>query len=181
MNALPSLATLSFEAIYEHQFDFVWAMTRRFGVPPEALDDVVQEVFMVVHAKLDTLTSPEALRSWLYGIVRRTASGYRRKQRFDRAPSVIAVEDIPNLEAGLSPADLAEQNAEVRQLWALLAEIEPKKREVLVMAELEEFTCPEIAQALNIPINTAYSRLRHAREAFEAALARHKLRKVRPA
>jgi RNA polymerase sigma-70 factor (ECF subfamily) len=178
LNAAEPHALPSFEAVYEQHFDFVWAMTRRFGVAPEAMDDVVQEVFLVVNAKLSTLVRPEALRSWLYSIVRRTASGHRRKLAPHRIASSLGVEDLADDEGVLSPADLAEQNEQVRRLWTLLEELDPPKRELFIMAELEEFTCPEIAEALNIPLNTAYSRLRHAREAFEAALARQKARKV---
>lgn len=170
-------AVLSFDAIYERHFDFVWSMTRRFGVPSEAMDDVVQEVFMVVHSKLNTLERPDAVRSWLYGIVRRTASGHRRKRLNDRSTTAVPVDEMPDTVGVLSPADLAEQSDRVRRLWTLLEGIEPVKREVFIMAELEEFTCPEIAESLNIPLNTAYSRLRHAREAFEAALARHNARR----
>ncbi len=45
---------LSFQIVYERHFDFVWLMTRRFAVPSEAIDDVVQEVFIVVHRRLAT-------------------------------------------------------------------------------------------------------------------------------
>jgi RNA polymerase sigma-70 factor, ECF subfamily len=170
------ISVLSFETVYERYFDFVWAMARRFGIASDAMDDVVQEVFMVVHAKLHTLERPESARSWLYGIVRRVASGHRRKRGGDKFESGVAVEELPGLDGLTSPANLAEQNDRVRRLWSLLATIEPAKREVFVMAELEEFTCPEIAEALELPLNTVYSRLRYAREAFETALARHKLR-----
>lgn len=178
MNASREKAeVLSFETVYEQHFDFVWAMTRRFGVPAETMDDVVQEVFMVVHKKLHTLESPEALRSWLYGIVRRRASGHHRQSWTQKTTGALEVDDMPDVDGAQSPADLAEQSDNVRKLWALLDSIDPPKREVFIMAELQELTCPEIAQALNIPLNTAYSRLRHAREAFEAALARHKAKR----
>lgn len=163
---------LTFQAVYEKHFDFVWAMTRRFGIPAESMDDVVQEVFMVVHAKLHTLHSPESARSWLYGITRRTASGHRRKLTGDRFATGVAVDELAALDGLFSPADIAEQNDRVRHLRTLLQNIEPTKREVFVMAELEGFTCPEIAEALEVPLNTVYSRLRHAREAFENALTR---------
>jgi RNA polymerase sigma-70 factor (ECF subfamily) len=158
----------SFEEVYERYFDFVWSMTRRFGVPPAQLDDVVQEVFIVVHGKLHTVRQPESLRSWLYGIARRTALHQRREQGAE----------MTELDETLvaSATDQVEQNARVRRLWALLAQLEPVKREVFIMAELEEFTCPEIAEALEIPLNTAYSRLRAAKEAFEAALLREDIR-----
>jgi RNA polymerase sigma-70 factor, ECF subfamily len=166
---------LSFEAIYEKHFEFVWLMTRRFGVPPEATDDIVQEVFMVVHRKLATLQTPSAIRSWLYSIVRRCASGHHRRLRAVKH-SDADVDQMPDIASRESPADLAERSDNVRQLWQLLDSLEAPKREIFIMAELGELSCPEIAEALDIPLNTAYSRLRHAREAFEAALARHRAR-----
>jgi len=48
-----------------------------------------------------------------------------------------------------------------------------------LMVELDELTVPEIAEILEIPLNTAYSRLRVARQAFEDALARHSARFAR--
>ena len=45
------------------------------------MDDLVQEVFIVIHAKLDSLEKPEALRSFIYGVVRRTVSTHRRARR----------------------------------------------------------------------------------------------------
>ncbi len=53
----------------------------------------------------------------------------------------------------------------------MLGEIEPPKREVLILVEVDGMTVPEVSEALEIPLNTAYSRLRAARLAFEAALA----------
>lgn len=166
---------LSFELVYDQYFEFVWAMTRRFGVPPEALDDIVQEVFVVVHRKLGTLAAPSAIRSWLYSIVRRCASAHHRRSRALQHGDADAHE-LSDLMNGESPADLAERSDNVRQLWELIDSIDASKREVFIMAELGELSCPEIAAALDIPINTAYSRLRHAREAFDAALARHRAR-----
>src|SRR5271166_6630813 len=70
----------SFRSIYDDYFDFVWTCTRRLGVPVDAVDDVVQEVFLVVHGRLKTLERPASLRSWLYGVVRRTVSTYHRSR-----------------------------------------------------------------------------------------------------
>jgi RNA polymerase sigma-70 factor (ECF subfamily) len=71
-----------------------------------------------------------------------------------------------------SPLDLAVLSDEVQQLWRLLGELDLPKREVLVLAELEEMTVPEIAEAVGIPLNTAYSRLRTARLEFNEAFGR---------
>lgn len=143
---------------------------------PASADDVVQEVFIVIHSRLHTLEQPEALRSWIYGIVRRTVSGHHRAQRARDASGVgFALEpDVASMQP--TPADLAEQSDQVKLLWSLLGELDPPKREVFVLAEIEEFTAPEIAKILEIPLNTAYSRLRAARQAFEEAVARRKAR-----
>ena len=59
----------TFQAIYRQYFDFVWSSARHLGAARDAIDDVVQDVFVVIHSKLATLRCPEALRSWIYGIV----------------------------------------------------------------------------------------------------------------
>jgi RNA polymerase sigma-70 factor (ECF subfamily) len=140
------------------------------------MDDLVQDVFIVIHAKLDTLERPEALRSWVYSIVRRTASTYRRAQRTHGPPRSDAefVRDVPSPDP--TPLERTERNAELRLLASLLDELEEPKREIFGLVELDCLSVPEAAEALEIPLNTAYSRLRAARLAFEAALVRHEAR-----
>jgi RNA polymerase sigma-70 factor, ECF subfamily len=177
----PSPSTLrpdvsSIESIYKKYFDFVWSTARRLGVSPAAADDVVQEVFIVIHSRLDTLEDPRALRSWIYGITRRTVSSHHRSRSVRvAAGEKLAVEADTQLPPQ-TPCDLAQQNDKVRLLWDLLEELEESKREVFVMAELDELSVPEIAESLAVPLNTAYSRLRAARQAFEVALARRSTR-----
>lgn len=168
---------VSFESIYREYFQFVWSSVRRLGVHPAATDDVVQEVFVVIHARLHTLERPEALRSWIYGIVRRTVSGHHRSRRVKEASGAALALEPDSHPRQPTPADLAEQNDQVKLLWSVLDELDEAKREVFVMAELDELTGPEIAEVLEIPLNTAYSRLRAARQAFEEALMRRSVRR----
>jgi RNA polymerase sigma-70 factor (ECF subfamily) len=163
----------SFRSVYETYFDFVWSCTRRLGVPPEAIDDVVQEIFIVVHGRLSTLKQPESLRSWVYGVVRRTVSSYHRARhvRTSRETPEPAVDESTSFQP--SPLDLAVLSDDLKLLWRLLGELDGAKREVLELAELDEMTVPEIALALGIPVNTAYSRLRAARHDFNLAFARY--------
>jgi RNA polymerase sigma-70 factor (ECF subfamily) len=163
----------SFRNVYDNYFHFVWTCARRMGVSQDAIDDVVQEIFLVVHARLQTVERPASLRSWLYGVVRRTVSTYHRgrQARTAREFARPALGDIasPMLP---SPLDLAVLSDEVNLLWRLLGGLDVRKREVLVLAELEQMTVPEIAEAVGIPLNTAYSRLRAARQEFNEALLR---------
>jgi RNA polymerase sigma-70 factor, ECF subfamily len=163
----------SFDSVYARYFDFVWSSALRLGTTPSAIDDVVQEIFMVIHGKLSTLKQPSSLRSWIYGIVRRTVSDHRRALKTRAGASgALAIHAELEQPPTRTPLDLKEQSDRVKLLWDLLEELSWPKREVFMLAELEEMTAPEIAEALDIPLNTAYSRLRAARVAFEAALAR---------
>ncbi len=165
---------LSFRAVYATHFAFVWGCTRRLGVPEEAADDVVQEIFLVVHARLWTLEHPKSLRSWLYSVVRRTVSTYRRARHARASRESSARTALELLSSGVqqpSPLDLALLGDEVQLLWTLLGRLTPSKREILVLAELDEMTVPEIAEAIGIPLNTAYSRLRLARQEFNQMYA----------
>jgi RNA polymerase sigma-70 factor (ECF subfamily) len=160
-----------FDQIYHEYFDFVWRCTRSFGVPEEAMDDVVQEIFIVVQKRLHTLEKGQALRSWIYGIVRRSVSTSRRSRRTRDAHS--AAEAASAAASGPSPLEAAEQAERLRILSVVLERLDKAKREVFVLAEIAELSVPEIADTLGIPVNTAYSRLRAARQAFDAALTRH--------
>jgi len=162
-----------FSKIYAQYFNFVWSSARRLGVEPAAIDDLVQEIFIVIHARVETLERPEALRSWIYGVVRRTVSTYHRTRRARGAIGLTAAAEEEIVSYAPTPLEQTEQNADLVLLQTLLAELDEPKREVFSLVELEELTVPEVADALEIPLNTAYSRLRAARQAFEAALARH--------
>jgi RNA polymerase sigma-70 factor (ECF subfamily) len=163
----------AFPVIYKQYFDFVWSSARHLGAAIDAIDDVVQDVFIVIHGRLSSLQNPQALRSWIYGIVRRTVSDHRRSRRSrDAAGARLGAEATSTGAAQPSPLELTERNAELALLESILAELDQPKREVFVMVEVLEMTVPEVALALEIPLNTAYSRLRLARKLFDEALAR---------
>jgi len=168
-----------FRFVYESYFAFVWRSARRLGVGAHAIDDVVQEVFITIHARLHTLIDPSALRSWIYGVVRRIAATHLRQHRA-RAEAPLKAEDLTSaLSLGPTPLDVAELTDRVKLLWSLLEELDDLKREVFVLVEVEEMAMPEVAQALDIPLGTVYSRVRAARIAFEAALVRRGARSKR--
>jgi RNA polymerase sigma-70 factor, ECF subfamily len=173
------LALPPFNAIYRQYFGFVWATTKRLGVRPELMDDVVQEVFIVIHSKVHTLEKPEALRSWIYGVVRRTVSDHHSSQRSKPLGFPLEGALEARLSDGTTPLHATERADRLALLSTLLDELGETKREVFVLAEIHEMTAPEVAEALGIPLNTAYSRLRAARLEFEEALARHTARQER--
>jgi RNA polymerase sigma-70 factor (ECF subfamily) len=163
----------SFAEVYESSFDFVWRSARRLGVKQTHVDDVVQEVFMVVHRRLGEFEGRSSLKTWLFGITRRVVGGHRRTAR--RKPT----EPLGERELTASDNDPEQRCAALQGqalLHALLDELDTEKREVFVLSELEEMSGPEIALALDLNLNTMHARLRAARRDFEQALARHNAR-----
>jgi len=174
LGTLPA-AVPPFHTVYAKYFDFVWATARRLGVDSAAIDDVVQEIFIAVHGSISTLQRPDALKSWVYSVARRTISNHHRAVRARGGKGSTVVDH--ELESHQpTPFEVTQKNADLQLLANLLAELDEPKREVFALVELEEMTVPEVAEALEIPVNTAYSRLRAARLAFEAAVARHDAR-----
>jgi RNA polymerase sigma-70 factor, ECF subfamily len=156
--------------LYRAHFQYIWRGLRRLGVHPSSLDDAVQEVFLVAHRKLAEFEGRSSERVWLFGIALRIAREHRRRDgrlRFDEdaVASVAAVEH-----------DAVSLRSRLRLLDELLATLSDEQREVFVMTEVEGFTAPELASALQVNLNTVYSRLRLARARFAQALARHRHR-----
>jgi len=169
-----------FEAIYEEHFDLVFRNIRRLGVPEALVDDAVQEVFLVVYRRLGQFEGRSSLKTWIFSIVMRVASDHRRSIR-RKSPHVqnpemaVDAEDIAD-ERSESPHDRMERREGVELLHRLLDELDDDKRIVLVLAELEALTVPEIADTLGENVNTIYARLRAARRDFEQAVARERAR-----
>jgi RNA polymerase sigma-70 factor (ECF subfamily) len=174
---MSALAVPNLKTIYKEYFPFVWWSARHLGAASDAVDDVVQDVFIVIHNRLATLQRPEALRSWIYGIVRRTVSDYRRSKRTRDAAGAKLSTELKSVRVSQpSPLEIAERNSDLELLESVLAELDEAKREIFVMVEVLEMTVPEVVQVLEIPLNTAYSRLRLARQDFEETLAQHEAR-----
>jgi RNA polymerase sigma-70 factor (ECF subfamily) len=167
----PARTWADFETIYREHFRFVWRTVRRLGIEGALVDDVVQEVFVVVHRRLGDFEGRSAAKTWLYGIVRRVVADHRRTMRrkpLGTAPEGEGLDAASTPETG--PEASAEQAERVRLLHQLLSQLDEAKREVFILAELEGLTLAEIAEALGVNANTVASRLRVARREFEAAL-----------
>ena len=163
---------LDFDAVYAEHFAFVWRNLRRLGVREGSLRDAAQDVFLVVHRRLSDFEGRGTVQSFLYSIVRRVAADHRR--RLSRK----ALRDADDLETvadarSVGPEQEAVRGEALRLLLHLLERLDPDKREVLILAELEAMTIPEIAAALESNVNTIYSRLRAARKLMREGYERH--------
>ena len=162
----------NFEAVYAEHFPFVWRCLRALGVPSSGLDDGAQDVFLVVFRRLPTFQGQATLRSWLYGIVRNVASNHRRSRRRKGLPQPLPASEP--VHPGPGPVERAQEREAAAFIEGFLRGLRERKRDVFILAVLEEMSIPEVAAALSVPLNTAYTRLRSVRADFQRALSRHR-------
>lgn len=163
-------ATLDVRSVHHEHAEFVWLTLQRLGVRDADIEDVLQEVFVVVHKRLHTFDASARMSTWLFGICLRVAASYRRRAHRRRE----TVSDLSGDAAcaGPSPEEAAATLQARGRLRAILDGMDLDKRAIFVMYELDELSCDAIAEVLSIPVGTVHSRLHAARKAFARSLAR---------
>lgn len=166
--------TLSFGQVYEEQLDFVWRSARRLGVEDASVDDVVQQVFLVVHRRLAEFEGRSSTKTWLFSIllfaVREHKRTLRRKSPH-RDGAAMDPDTLVDTQVANNPERALERAEASRMIDELLEALDGDKRVVFVMAELEQMSAAEISQATGLDPKAVYSRLRAARTDFERAAA----------
>jgi len=172
-NGATAPGTVDFQSLYKQEFGYAWTTLRRLGVRESDLADLAHDFFIVVFRHLGDYDRARPVKPWLFGIAFRVVSDYRRSARFARE----RLGDPPEVVDRTAPADeqIAERQAREAVVRAL-EELDLDRRAVLVMHDLDGHPVPEIAAALTIPLATAYSRLRLAREDLGAAVKRMRAR-----
>ena len=172
-----SVETADFRALYDELCPLVWRWVARLGIPGHAIEDVVQETFLTIYAKLDAFEGRAALTTWAFAVTIRVTRNYRRRRSAGPVGDEADDEVLDGLPAQAAhPETSAEQTEALTLLQRILNELDVEKREVFVLAELEQLSAPEIATILEISTNTVASRLRAAREEVRAAWDRAKAR-----
>jgi RNA polymerase sigma-70 factor (ECF subfamily) len=162
---------VSFREIHDTYYGFVWRYAANRGVPRMAVDDAVQEVFVVVHGRLASFEGRSSLKTWIAGIAHNVVRGYLRKAGNRPAGDCLADEDQLRDE-GVSPAEALERKAALEILDGLLDKMSDIQREVFILNELEQLSSVEIAEALGVNENTVRTRLLAARKVFNSGVTR---------
>ena len=155
----------TFQEIFSDNVDFVLRTVQRLGVRPADVEDVAQQVFVVVHRKLSRFDGRCKVRTWLFAIARRTVADYRKRSHRRHEVTISRPPDPPDRP---TQADRLELDQAREILEAALEELDDEKRSVFILYELEELPMAEIAEAIGVPLQTAYSRLYAARERVRA-------------
>lgn len=158
-----------FTALFEANLAYVWSSLRRLGVHERDLEDVAHEVFLKVYSELDRYDRQRPIKPWLFAFAFRHASDYRKLARHKTA---LYGDDDPSVEPKGDASEQLAQRERESLVHRALECLDIDKRAVFVLAELDECPMPEVAEALEIPLNTGYSRLRVARQELTAAVRR---------
>jgi RNA polymerase sigma factor (sigma-70 family) len=152
---------------FESEFDYVYRALKRHGVNPADAEDLAQEVFLVMWRRWADYDAERPLRPWLAGIAFKVAHDYRRRSGREVPGGLVDAED----QAPGAEEHLATSRARTLVLRAL-SSLPEKQRTLIVMHDLDGASMREIADILSVPLFTAYSRLRSARQAFAKAVRR---------
>lgn len=163
----PWAGPLDFASIYDAFFHEACRWARALGVNDGEVEDVAQEVFVAVQRRLPEFKN-ENLAGWLYRITVRAARDHRQRAWFRHLVGLRRPDDLEAYERKAPGA--ADQLADLRLLHRLLEGMSEKKRVTLVLYELEGYTGEEIAALHDVPIDTVWSRLRHARNEMKERL-----------
>jgi RNA polymerase sigma-70 factor, ECF subfamily len=165
--------TLDFRSVFEETFDYVWHTLRRLGVRERDLEDIAHEVFLSVHRNLDRYDRERPIRPWLFAFAVRAAADYRRLARH----RVELREDTSDLaDPGPTPHERAVAREQLDLVALALDALDFDRRVLFVLHQIDGVPVNQCARILGIPINTAHSRLRLARDDFERAVRRLRAR-----
>jgi RNA polymerase sigma-70 factor (ECF subfamily) len=172
-------AELEFSRLYDEWFERVVVWLGSLGAPRSDVEDLAQEVFIVVRRRLPEFDRRN-VPGWLFQIARRQVLRHKRLVWVKRVLS-FGSEPAPSLGASTDPDPLESlESREQRQLVEqVLSQLSEKRRVVFALFEIEGQTGEEIAALLDVPVNTVWTRLYHARRDFHRALAAHQA-KERP-
>ncbi len=136
---------------------------------------------MIVHKRLHTYSPEAKLTAWLYGICLRSVArhrrrAFRRRERVDGVQADIARPGVENWHAQTeAPDERLRRQERQATLNALLDTLDPDHRVVVVMFEVEDQSCAEIAELIGVPVGTVHSRLHTARRKLAHAAERRRL------
>jgi RNA polymerase sigma-70 factor (ECF subfamily) len=157
------------DELYREHAEFVWRTLQRMGVAPADLEDLMHEVFVVVHRRIAEFRGESRVTTWLFSICLRVAKRHRRRPWF-RRERPLAPGDDPITER--TPEASYDEHQRLAQLERALASLNTEQRAVFVLFEIENEPCDRIATVMGVPVGTVYSRLHAARKRFARGLSR---------
>jgi RNA polymerase sigma-70 factor (ECF subfamily) len=158
-------------ALYVQHHAVLLAAVRRLTWPGCDVEDLLHEVFVIALRRSATADVAELSKAWLYGVTIKVAAAARRRHLLR---TFLGLDETDELASETATPDATLEEREVcAGVHRALSKLSGKKREVLVLFELQGLSGPEIAEALGCPLKTVWTRLHHGRKDFERQMVRH--------
>ncbi len=167
-----ALEPADFDAVYRAHVDRVARWAARLGGPAIDADDVVQDVFIVVHRQIAGFRGEASLATWLYRITANVVRDRRRRDRWRRFMSGLSSDFAATLPStSATPIETVEQREAVERIYRVLDGMNERYRNLIVLFEIEKLSGEEIAELTGIRRSTLWVVLHRARAQFEKRLA----------
>lgn len=153
----------AFETVYERTSGFVFNVALRILNNRENAEEVTQEVFLILYHQLKDFRFESSFKTWVYRITANYAVNLAKKESGKLRNTVEYDETVSPAASKLDVSSL-EVEEKKQMIETLLNAINPEQRACVVLRNIEGLSYEEIAQALQININTVRSRLKRARE-----------------
>ncbi len=125
-------------------------------------EDILQDVFVKILSKIDTLKDDSKLQSWIYQITRNAIADYFRKKN--------KVEEISNQEETSDEQEQNAMNEATGWIWYYINTLPENYRDALIMYEMKGYSQKEIAEKLGISYVNARSRIQRGRQLLKKNL-----------
>jgi RNA polymerase sigma-70 factor (ECF subfamily) len=149
----------AFEQLFARYRGSLYGFFRRRLHGDERAEDLMQETFLAMIRAAERYEPTALVRTYLYGIAMNLLAAERRR----------CAKDSP---AGKESPEPATREATDSVLWIrqALDKLDESEREILMLREYEQLSYAEIAELLNMPVNTVRSRLFRSRMALKGYL-----------
>jgi RNA polymerase sigma-70 factor (ECF subfamily) len=157
------LDTRDFASVYYHTYEDVSRWIRALGGPSSEQDDLIQDIYLIVHRKLAHFDGRN-LGAWLYRITAHRVRDFRRLWWFRHVlgKDPLAIEKLESDDP--NPVRAFEAAEKRRELERLLSKLSPPLRATFILFEIEGYTAEEIAGLQVISVNTVRARIHRARK-----------------
>jgi RNA polymerase sigma-70 factor (ECF subfamily) len=163
------MATPSFEQLYAEYAAFTWRVLQHLGVPDLHIEDALQELWVVVHRRIDGFEGRSELRSWLFGIAiniaRTQRRGQQRREQNERERALVEPWVMQ-----IDPREGERQREAFDLVQRFLSTLDDERRVIFVSVLLEGMSAPETAVVSGLRVDQVQNRVRALRRSFKTWL-----------
>jgi RNA polymerase sigma-70 factor (ECF subfamily) len=160
----------AFEELYRTHAGKLYGLVLRMVGNPADAEDLLQEIFLSAHRKLESFRGESALGTWLYRLATNHCLDHLRSRSARTGQLTDTLDDEPGLAAAGSRG-IAEQTVAKMDLERALAQLPNGCRAAFVLHDVQGLEHREVAEALGIAEGTSKSQVHKARLRLRAILS----------